>query len=106
MKKSLFILCGVVSLSAHAQTITLDAYVFAGGTAYNPISNVATSNDKGYDLGTSESASSKMLDIMRKAGCHTMPDETNKPDCRIKVELNKKKDTIIKIISAQKITNS
>lgn len=106
MKKLLLILCGITSLNAYAETVILNGYISGGGTAYIPEYNFTSSSGRDYQLGSSEQMSGNMSDMMEKAGCRNRLDNIGKPDCKIKVQLNKKKDTIIKVISAQKLTNS
>lgn len=84
------------------EEVILKGHISSIATAYIPIATF-TSSGVDYSLGSNETSSSEMTDIIGKAGCSEGFDGVETPDCIIKVQLNKDKDTIEKIISAKKI---
>ena len=102
MKTLLLSLLGCISISVYAQDITIKGYISSVSTAYVPTA-IFTSSGKDYSLGNDEQSSDKMLTVLDKAGCSTGMDGNEKADCAIKVQLNQKKDTITKVLSAKKL---
>lgn len=101
MKRLLFILCGFASINVFAETVTLI------GSVSQPMSSAGfllTTNNKTYDFGSgSEADASRMINILEKSGCAKSYDKPD--DCMIKVQLNSKKTSILKILSAQKYSS-
>lgn len=102
MRKLILLLCTISSLSAFAETLTLDGYISAGGDH-----GATTFTTKTLELNLGErygKQSQDMEKIFDNANCE---DQTlvDKPvyNCRIKAQLNKSKTAIIKLISAEKI---
>ena len=96
------LILAATNVIAKTSSITLKGYVSSVATAYVP-SAVFTSSGKDYNLGNNEQSSSKMSDVLDRAGCSIGMNGNEKADCIIEVQLNQKKDTIIKVISAKKL---